>query len=111
MNEKEKSCNNWVSAYKGGFPDIFSEFACDLQVISDQNVIENGTRFNLPQVKTDSTDLVTLVQLGIGRVFGINDLRMDPWSFVVGIVDLFWFPFTLKNYIILKSIADKKKTW
>lgn len=51
---------------------------------------------HLPQIKTQNTNVVKLVDIWIRTVFRIVDLRMHPGSFVVGVVDLFGFPFSLQ---------------
>lgn len=51
--------------------------------------------FYLPQVESNHADTVVFVDLGISRVLGVVDLRVDPLAFVGGIVDLSGLPLTL----------------
>lgn len=62
----------------------------------------------LPQVQTDNPNVVKFVNQVIWCVFWVVNLRMLPCSFVVGVVNLFRFPFTLKmNKEINKLINTK----
>lgn len=49
----------------------------------------------LPQVQSNDADAVVLVDLGISRVLGVVNLRVDPLAFVGRIVDLPRLPLTL----------------
>lgn len=100
---------NHVCTYNGRFPDFFADFACNFWVIGNENIIKDGTRFNLPQIETNGADLISFVQLGIRRVLRVIDLWMDPWSLIIWIVNLFWFPFALKEpYSSSKSKCEKQ---
>ena len=52
---------------------------------------------HLPQVESDRTDTIVLVELVVRTVFGIVDLWVDPFTLVGGVGNLFWLPFTLKK--------------
>lgn len=79
-------------------------------VVRDEDVVEYRARLDLPQVEADAADLLLLVQLGIGLVFGIVDLRVDPGALVGGVVDLLGLPLALKgDYVIMKGIEMEKK--
>ena len=51
----------------------------------------------LPQIKTDGTNIIILVQRVISFILWVINFRVDPFTFVVRIVNLFGFPFTLKE--------------
>lgn len=52
---------------------------------------------HLPQIQTENTDFIKLVDLGVWAVLGVVDLRVHPDSFVVGVVNLLWFPLSLQR--------------
>lgn len=82
--------------YKSGFPNFFSDFACVLDVVRDENIIEDGSCLDLPEVESDCADFVSFVDFRIGLIFRVVDFRMYPWSLVVGVVNLLWFPLALQ---------------
>lgn len=49
-------------------------------VIGDENIVEDGTRFNLPQVEASNADFVVFAERGVGRVVWVVDFRVDPDS-------------------------------
>lgn len=49
----------------------------------------------LPQVEPDHADAVVFVDLWVGRVLGVVDLRMDPLALVGGVIDLSGIPVAL----------------
>merc|ERR1719334_2760216 len=73
---------------------------CSLLVISDDDVIKDGSRFHLPQVEAKSTNVTVLVESVIGFVFWVVNLGVDPFSFVSWVVDLLWLPFTLVVWVV-----------
>lgn len=50
---------------------------------------------HLPQIKAKSTNIFVEIQLVIWSVVWIVNLRMDPFAFVVGIINLFRLPLSL----------------
>merc|ERR1719323_2005976 len=86
----------------GNSPSFFTNFLSFFNVISDQNVVKDGTRLDLPQIETDFADFIKLgnVLSIISIVFGVVDFGMDPFSFVVWVIDLSWFPFSLVVRVI-----------
>merc|ERR1719323_2917578 len=85
----------------GNSPSFFTNFLSFFNVISDQNVVKDGTRLDLPQIETDFADFIKLgnVLSIISIVFGVVDFGMDPFSFVVWVINLSWFPFSV-HFII-----------
>merc|ERR1711963_819346 len=81
----------------GNSPSFFTNFLGFFNIISDQNVVKDGTRLDLPQIKADFADFIKLGNvLGIiSIVFGVVDFGVDPFSFVVWVINLSWFPFSL----------------
>merc|ERR1719323_779783 len=86
----------------GNSPSFFTNFLSFFNVISDQNVVKDGTRLDLPQIETDFADFIKLGNvLGIvSVVFRVVDFGMDPFSFVVWVINLSWFPFSLVVRVI-----------
>merc|ERR1711868_87673 len=86
----------------GNSPGLFTNFLGFFNIISDQNVVKNGTRLDLPQIETDFADFIEFAKILciISVVFGVVDLRVDPFSFVVWVINLSWFPFSLVVRVI-----------
>ena len=51
---------------------------------------------NLPQIKSNCTDVAVSIQKLVWRVCRVVDLRVDPSSLECRIRNLLWFPFALK---------------
>merc|ERR1740128_993607 len=64
-------------------------------VIADEDIVENGARFHLPQIETNSADFFEFADRCVGGIFGVVDFRVDPDSLVAGVVNLLGFPFAL----------------
>merc|ERR1712227_714925 len=77
----------------GFVSDLFGFFG----IIGDQNVIENGTGLDLPQIETNFANLVIFAQLFglISIVFGILNFGVHPFAFVLRVINLTGFPFSL----------------
>lgn len=71
---------------------------------------------HLPQVQSDHTDAVWFIDLRIGCVLRVVDLRVDPLAFVGRIVDLSWLPLPLltttrhEQSDSVVNVRGKKKT-
>merc|ERR1719495_835896 len=78
-------------------PEIFSVLLGCSRVVRDDEIVEDCSRLDLPQVEPDDTVLRVLGNsLGIfGIVLGVINLRVNPWSLVVGVVNLLGLPFSL----------------
>lgn len=61
-------------------------------------VIQSAIASYLPQVQSNHTDAVVLVDLGVGCVLRVVNLRMDPLAFVSRVVDLSGLPLTLLTH-------------
>merc|ERR1719495_2489550 len=86
-------------------PEIFSVLLGCSRVVCDDEIVEDCSRLDLPQVEPDNTVLRVLGnRLGIfGIVLGVINLRMNPWSLVVGVVNLLGLPFSLIFRVINHS--------
>ena len=65
----------------------------------------------LPQIKADVLCTCKVVQIRIFSIFWIRYLWVNPLSLVVGVVDLFGFPFTLhkttlQNYVCMSGMKQ-----
>jgi hypothetical protein len=47
-------------------------------IVRDEQVIKDGTRFHLPQVKTSDANFIEFTNCGVGGVFRVVDFRMNP---------------------------------
>lgn len=59
--------------------DLGSGFGL-FNVVGNQHVAEDGARLDLPQVKADGAQFLPGVELGVSRVFGVVNLRVNPGS-------------------------------
>merc|ERR1739838_449503 len=74
-----------------GSPGLLSDLLGLGSIISDKEVVEDGARLNLPQIKTNVAHILTLVQV----IVGVVNLGVNPGSLVGGVGDLFGLPFAL----------------
>lgn len=51
----------------------------------------------LPQIKSNHSNVVKFVNGAIRRVVRVVNFRMHPVALVVGIINLLWLPFSLKQ--------------
>merc|ERR1719481_930242 len=93
---------HFLLAFFGNSPQVFSSLFGSGRIICDHKVIEDGSRLNLPQIKSDLAVLLVFSNsLSICRiVFWVVNLRVDPSSFVVGVVNLSGFPLSLVFRVI-----------
>lgn len=49
----------------------------------------------MPQIETNGTDLVSLVDIGVSLVLRVVDLRVNPHALVGRVVNLLWLPVSL----------------
>jgi len=75
--------------------DLFGHSLSFSFTVGDENIVEYGTGFDLPQIETDRTYLLLKVKFIIGNIIGIINFGMNPWAFVIGIIDLFGFSIRL----------------
>ena len=54
--------------------------------------MEERGHLYLPEIKTDSTEIVVAVDGVIGSVFWVVDFWVDPLSFVSWVLDVLWLP-------------------
>merc|ERR1739838_246863 len=78
-----------------GSPGLLSDLLGLGSIIRDKEVVEDGARLNLPQIKTNVAHILTLVKVIVGGVVGVVNLGVNPGSFVGGVGDLFGLPFAL----------------
>merc|ERR1712038_1245806 len=83
-----------------GFDDGFGSFDSTIKVIRNQKVIKNGTRFDLPQIQTDSTKVRKFINSFIFFVIWVVNFWVYPWSFIVRVSNLFGFPFSFKFWVV-----------
>merc|ERR1719228_2543399 len=81
----------------GNSPKILSSLLGLCWVISDHDVVKDGSRLDLPEIETKFAKLVEFSKSGslFLVIFGIVNFRVDPWSLVVRVVNLSGFPLTL----------------
>merc|ERR1719228_431660 len=81
----------------GNSPKILSSLLGLCWLISDHDVVKDGSRLDLPEIETKFANLVEFSKCGslFLVIFGIVNFRMDPWSLVFRVVNLSWFPFTV----------------
>merc|ERR1712228_371540 len=71
------------------------------RIVSNDDIVKNGTTFDLPQVKPQETKIVELVNTVIVFVFGIRDLLGLPNAFVGWVGNSFAVPITFIRWIVL----------
>merc|ERR1712044_48246 len=74
------------ASFNNGFG--FSKSGVD--IIVDQEVVKDGTGFDLPEIETDGSPGVVGVQFSVFFVFWVGNHWVNPWSFVVWVGDFFW---------------------
>jgi len=74
----------------GGLPKLFADLLGFSWVVSDQNIIEDGSGLDLPQVESDLADLVVFAQFlcGVGVELWVRDHGVNPFALVGWIVNL-----------------------
>merc|ERR1712217_744470 len=78
----------------GDGPQVLSGLLGGFGIISDHDVVKNGSRLDLPQVKAELAHLIVLAD-GLSLVLivlRVLNLRVDPGSLVVWIVNLSRLP-------------------
>ena len=74
----------------GDGPQVLSGLLGGLGIVSDHEVVKDGSSLDLPQVEAELAHLVVLSN-GLGLllvVLGVVNLGVDPGSLVVGVVNL-----------------------
>merc|ERR1719216_472250 len=66
-----------------------------ISIISDKNIVEDGSRFDLPQIKTNGSKVIVFVKLIISFIVWVVNLWMNPFALVCWVVNLFWLPLTV----------------
>merc|ERR1719474_355542 len=81
----------------GNAPQLLSRLLSLSRIVGDEQVVENGTRLDLPQVEADLAEFVVLAEIFrvISIVLRIVNLRMHPGALVCRIVDLARLPLAL----------------
>merc|ERR1712228_984441 len=70
------------------------------RIVSNDDIVKNGTTFDLPQVKPQETKIVELVNTVIVFVFGIRDLLGFPNTLVSWVGNSFPVPITFVRWIV-----------
>merc|ERR1719339_89497 len=60
-----------------GSPGLLSDLLGLGSIISDQEVVEDGAGFDLPQIKTNVAHILTLVQVIVGSVVWVVNLGVN----------------------------------
>lgn len=60
----------------------------------------------LPKIKTNGTNIIIFIECNICFILRVIYFWMNPFSFVVGIVNLLRFPFSLK--LITRNVMQEK---
>merc|ERR1719367_647872 len=81
----------------GDSPCLITNLLGKVDVVSDQEVVKDGARLDLPRIETDGAEIVVDTQLGLlsGVIVGVVDFRVDPLALVGRVVDLSWLPLSL----------------
>lgn len=69
-----------MATYESDSPNFFSYLSRVCNIVGDENIVEDGSSLDLPQVKSYRANLVPFVQLGVLFVFGVVNLRVHPWA-------------------------------
>eukprot|EP00126_Sphaerothecum_destruens_P013053 Sdes_comp22334_c0_seq1m20815 len=77
------------------FVRVSSEFENFIQIVTNENIIKNGSRFDLPDVNSDKSKIIISMKVLIGDIFGVGDFGMDPFSLIIWIRNHFWLPLSL----------------
>merc|ERR1712039_10129 len=80
---------------------LLSEAVCLSNIISDDDVVEDGLRLHLPQIETNESEVGVLVDSIIIHELGIVDLLGLPHTFVLWVGDSLCLPITLVLWIVL----------
>ena len=63
-----------------------------LDRVGDKDVVKDGARLDLPDLKADCANVCKVVDLGVLDVVGVGDLGVDPLADVLGVLDLLGGP-------------------
>merc|ERR1712039_770055 len=80
---------------------LLSEAVCLSNIISDDDVVEDGLRLHLPQIETNESEVGVLVDSIIIHKLGIIDFLGLPHTFVLWVGDSLCLPITLVLWIVL----------
>mmetsp|Transcript_16712 Transcript_16712/g.33787 ORF Transcript_16712/g.33787 Transcript_16712/m.33787 type:complete len:415 (+) Transcript_16712:148-1392(+) len=71
-----------------------------LDAVRDDKVVEDGSRLHLPEVESNSSEILVLVDGVIISVFRVRNHRMNPWALVVRVLDPLCLPRTLELRVV-----------
>merc|ERR1712083_1193457 len=93
---------HFLLTFFGNSPQVFSSLFGSSRIICNHKVVEDGSRLDLPQIKSDLAVLLVFSNsLSISRiVFWVVNLWVNPSSFIVGVVNLSGFPLSLVFWVI-----------
>jgi hypothetical protein len=74
-----------------------------VEVVSDEDIVEDGAGLDLPQLEANVLQIVEAVDLEVGRVIRVVDLWRMPCTLVVGVFDAAGLPRTLVLRIVNKG--------
>merc|ERR1712083_446603 len=88
---------HFLLTFFGNSPQVFSSLFGSSRIICDHKVVEDGSRLDLPQIKSDLAVLLVFSNsLSISRiVFWIVNLWVNPSSFIFWVIDHWRLPFTI----------------
>jgi hypothetical protein len=75
--------------------DLLCSRMGQVDVVSDKEVVKDGTSLDLPDLNTKIFKVVVEEDVGIGLVSGVVDLGVNPWALVSGVGDHLGAPGTL----------------
>merc|ERR1719483_1386791 len=75
-----------------GFKNSISLFLCDGFIISDKNVVENGSCLDLPDFHSNVFKITTLINVRHGNPIWVINFWVFPFSLIFGVVNFLWSP-------------------
>merc|ERR1719367_595917 len=86
----------------GDSPCLITNLLGKVDVVSDQEVVKDGARLDLPQIETDGAEILVDTQIGLLScvIVGVVDFGVYPLALVGRVVDLPWFPLSLVVWVV-----------
>ncbi len=85
-------------------PNLFKTYK--LTLISFGLTVRQSKPY-LPNIQSQNTNVVKFVNGVVFSVFRVVNFGVNPGAFVVGVVDLFWFPLALHKHSFVSRLVKR----